>query len=98
MSAPEPVSIRVRIAGRVQGVGFRAWTARLAKELGVSGWVRNRQDGDVEALFSGPGEAVEALLQACRAGPRHARVQAVEVIGPGEPAAGPFTIRSDRSN
>jgi len=91
-------AIRIRIAGRVQGVGFRAWTQRRATEAGVSGWVRNRADGDVEALLSGPAEAVESLLAACREGPRGSGVTGLEVLGPADPRDGPFTIRSDRSN
>jgi acylphosphatase len=64
----------------------------------VSGWVRNCKGGEVEALFSGAGDAVEGLLIACRTGPRHAHVVAVDVIGPGDPVTGAFTIRHDRSN
>ncbi len=86
-------AVHVRISGRVQGVGFRAWAERQAAALGLSGWVRNRADGGVEAVFSGPEEAVETMLAACRQGPRHARVDAVEVVGPAEPQAGPFTTR-----
>lgn len=69
---------RLRIAGRVQGVGYRDWMARTASALGVSGWVRNRADGTVEALVHGPTAAVEELLRACRRGPRFARVEAIE--------------------
>lgn len=86
--------MRARISGRVQGVGFRAWTAMRANDLGLSGWVRNLADGDVEATFCGPADAVEAMLASCREGPRLARVRAVEVIEPTEPCAGPFAIRS----
>jgi acylphosphatase len=78
----------------VQGVGFRAWVERRATALGLSGWVRNRSDGNVEALFSGPSSAVESMLTACREGPRHAQVEKVEVLGAGEPAVGSFRIRS----
>lgn len=69
---------RLRIAGRVQGVGYRDWMARTAASLGVSGWVRNRADGTVEALVHGPTAAVEELLRACRRGPRFARVDEIE--------------------
>ena len=88
-----PRSIRVRISGDVQGVGFRAWTERRAVALGLSGWVRNLADGDVEAVFAGPAEAVETMLAACREGPRHARVTKVEVMDEGEPGLRAFTIR-----
>jgi acylphosphatase len=71
--------VRVTISGRVQGVGYRAWTERKAVERGVRGWVRNRSNGDVEALFAGDPDAVEALCAACWRGPAHARVDNVEV-------------------
>ncbi|MBM3483042.1 MAG: acylphosphatase [Alphaproteobacteria bacterium] len=75
--------ILVRISGRVQGVGYRAWTVREATTRGLQGWVRNRQDGSVEALFIGPAEVVGGMIQACHTGPRNAavtgvRAQAVE--------------------
>jgi len=66
------------IAGRVQGVGYRDWMAREAGRLGLSGWVRNRVDGKVEAVIAGPEPAVEALLTLVRRGPILARVDAVE--------------------
>ena len=72
-------TVRVRIAGRVQGVFFRASCADLARELGVDGWVRNRPDGDLEAVFQGPDEAVDRILDWCRAGPPSARVDTLEV-------------------
>ena len=71
--------VRVRISGRVQGVFFRVSCARLAEELGLSGWVRNRPDGDLEAAFQGPERAVEDMIGWCREGPPHARVDAVDV-------------------
>ena len=61
--------VRVRIEGKVQGVGYRYWTERIAGELGLAGWVRNRRDGSVEALFTGPAEAVAEMLERCRDGP-----------------------------
>ena len=67
------------ITGRVQGVGFRAWVERQASLRGLEGWVRNRRDGGVEALFSGPADTVAAMLDACWAGPPHARVADVAV-------------------
>jgi acylphosphatase len=65
---------RLLIVGRVQGVGFRAWMVREAERLGVSGWVRNRRDGALEALVDGDTASVEELLRLCRRGPRHAEV------------------------
>jgi len=68
----------VIIRGRVQGVGYRAWTEYTALERGLQGWVRNCRDGNVEALFSGPAEAVAAMIEACRDGPPGARVDFVD--------------------
>jgi acylphosphatase len=73
-------SVRVRIEGRVQGVGYRYWTEGRAMELGLAGWVRNRRDGSVEAVFAGPADGVAELLHWCREGPRGARVAAVIVL------------------
>jgi len=70
-------TILVRIEGRVQGVCFRYWTKQEADKRGLDGWVRNRADGSVEALFSGPGKIVDDMLKACRIGPTAARVDAV---------------------
>jgi acylphosphatase len=70
-------TVRLRISGRVQGVAYRAWMAQEAAALGVSGWVRNRRDGSVEAVISGPEEAVRDLVERCRRGPPLARVAAV---------------------
>ena len=71
---------RVVIHGHVQGVFFRDSTRRLAEREGVAGWVRNRPDGAVEAVFEGEPEAVERLIRFAREGPRGARVDDVEVI------------------
>jgi len=68
----------VVIRGRVQGVGYRAWTEWTATGQGLDGWVRNRRDGSVEAVFAGPAEAVAAIIEACRRGPPGARVDAVD--------------------
>jgi acylphosphatase len=64
----------VLIHGRVQGVGYRAWTELVALQRGLGGWVRNRRDGAVEAVFAGDAAAVAAMLAACRHGPPAARV------------------------
>jgi len=71
------------INGRVQGVGFRFHTHRVAQEIGVTGWVRNRSDGSVEAMVSGTPEAVEKIIEWARHGPRIAVVTGIE-IGEGE--------------
>lgn len=65
---------RLRIHGRVQGVGYRHWMVQAAIRLGVAGWVRNCRDGTVEALVEGDTAAVEELLRACRRGPAGAAV------------------------
>ena len=69
---------RLVIAGRVHGVGYRDWMVEKARALGVSGWVRNRPDGKVEALLAGDIAAVEELSRLCRRGPRLAEVSSIE--------------------
>jgi acylphosphatase len=73
------VSAHVIIAGRVQGVFFRAETHRVAQRFGVAGWVRNRPDGAVEAVFEGEQHAVDAVLLWCKEGPNLAVVEKVKV-------------------
>jgi acylphosphatase len=80
--------VRVRVAGRVQGVSYRAWTCREARRLQLTGWVRNRLDGTVEALFVGAAEDVAAMIEACRRGPRLAWVESVAVDEAAEHEAG----------
>jgi acylphosphatase len=70
---------RVLVHGRVQGVGFRISVARRAEQRGVAGWVRNRPDGGVEAVFEGEPDAVESLVGFCREGPRGASVSSLDV-------------------
>lgn len=70
-------SVHVRIEGRVQGVWYRAWTAEEANKRGLDGWVRNRKDGTVEAVFSGEEALVDEMLEACLSGPPAAKVTAV---------------------
>ena len=67
----------VRIRGKVQGVWYRSWTVEQAVQRGLRGWVRNRQDGSVEALFSGEAAAIDEMISVCRRGPRHARVDSI---------------------
>jgi acylphosphatase len=71
-------AIRLTIRGRVQGVGYRWWAVETARRLGLDGWVRNRRDGSVELLAVGSGEALDALVLACRRGPAAATVSSVE--------------------
>jgi acylphosphatase len=68
----------IDVRGRVQGVGFRAFVEDRAIELGLTGWVRNRRDGSVEAVFAGPRAAVDEIVAACRTGPGGARVDALD--------------------
>jgi acylphosphatase len=70
--------MHVIVRGRVQGVGFRYAAATRASSLGLGGWVRNRPDGTVEAVFEGPRERVESMVDWCRRGPSGARVDTVE--------------------
>jgi acylphosphatase len=69
----------VIVRGRIQGVGYRYSTRSRATSLGVGGWVRNRPDGNVEAVFEGWAERVELLLRWCREGPSAAYVDEIEV-------------------
>jgi len=81
-------TVHVIISGRVQGVWYRAWTAQTAQRLGLSGWVRNRSDGTVEAVFSGSPETIELMVSECRKGPPAARVDGIDetvVTTPVEP-------------
>lgn len=71
-------SKRLIISGRVQGVGYREWMVSTARGLGLSGWVRNRLDGSVEALVAGDVAAVEEMMRLCRRGPRMASVVSIE--------------------
>ena len=89
-------AIRVRISGRVQGVWFRAWTEQRATALGLDGWVRNRRDGDVEALFAGADEAVEAMVAECWNGPPRARVDTVSAEPDGPPEQKGFSVSRSR--
>jgi len=66
------------VRGRVQGVGYRAFVEREALRRGIEGWVRNRRDGSVEAVFSGALEKVDAVVEACRRGPYSARVERID--------------------
>lgn len=86
-------TVRIVLSGRVQGVGFRAWTERRARELGLSGWVRNLRDGTVEALFHGPTDVVQEMIGHCRRGPARARVEVLERYEEQEAPSPGFQIR-----
>lgn len=77
MAGAADITVLVEIEGVVQGVAYRDWTQRMAKELGLKGWVRNRRNGHVEALFHGPDTAVGEMVEKCWQGPPAARVSVV---------------------
>jgi acylphosphatase len=86
-------TVKSRIRGRVQGVGFRAWVAREAARRGLRGWVRNRSDGSVEALFSGANEDVIDMMMACYLGPPGAKVAEVVSDPSKDDPGGGFEIK-----
>lgn len=85
-------TVRCLIHGRVQGVWYRAWTERTATEMGLDGWVRNRRDGSVEALFHGDEDTVQRMIDACREGPPSARVTEIEAFDAEAPAEPGFRV------
>jgi acylphosphatase len=87
-------AVNVLISGKVQGVWYRAWTVEQAQKRGLAGWVRNRSDGSVEALFAGPAEQVDDMVEACRRGPPHARVAGVAATPASFPHGQGFEQRS----
>ncbi|HUO48510.1 MAG TPA: acylphosphatase [Acidimicrobiales bacterium] len=91
--APDAVRRRVVADGLVQGVGFRASCAHRAMEAGLAGWVRNLEDGRVEAVFEGPTAAVESLVAWCREGPPFARVTRMTLDNEPTVAEVGFTVR-----
>jgi acylphosphatase len=91
---PAEVRRRVIVHGLVQGVYFRSATEAEARAAGVGGFVRNRADGSVEAVFEGDPETVAALVEFCRRGPRHARVARIETFD--EPPEGLQSFRIHR--
>jgi len=86
-------SARLRITGRVQGVGYRAWMMQVAGRLGLRGWVRNRSDGSVEALVIGEEDAVARITETCREGPFGARVADVAVSDANDDGSVGFTAK-----
>ncbi|ACB24730.1 acylphosphatase [Methylobacterium sp. PvP062] len=92
----ETRTISVIVTGRVQGVSYRAWTQSEARARGLAGTVRNRDDGSVEAVFSGAPEAVAEMEALCRSGPPGARVADVTARDGGDvPTGGAFRILRD---
>ena len=79
MSDSDITSLRLRIEGFVQAVGYRNFAIEEARQLSRDGWIRNRSDGTVEALVSGPTKAVEAFVAACSRGPAGARVKCIDL-------------------
>jgi acylphosphatase len=86
-------TVRLIVTGRVQGVGYRIWAERTAAALGIHGWVRNRADGSVELLASGGGDAIAALIEACRRGPRAAIVSDVAITDTEDDGSAGFSAR-----
>lgn len=89
----DSISARLLMAGRVQGVGFRAATERQARMLGITGWVRNRWDGRVEAVIEGSPTAVEAMADWCQQGDPPAQVESMERFDQPPQGWTTFTIR-----
>jgi acylphosphatase len=86
-------TVHIRVEGRVQGVGYRAFVEMQAERLGLTGWVRNRRDGSVEAVLQGFPGAVEDGLELCRKGPPAARVDRLEFLGEGVGVLTRFEVR-----
>ena len=85
--------VRLRIEGRVQGVGFRAFVANEAHALGLDGWVRNRRDGGVEMVISGPTNRVDRMIERCRAGLSGSRIDVLKVLEEPDPTTPGFEVR-----
>jgi acylphosphatase len=86
-------AVRIEVFGRVQGVGFRAFTHRTARRQGVRGWVRNRLDGSVEALLIGADDAVAMVIEHCRRGPPKSRVDRLDRFAAADDGATDFVER-----
>jgi acylphosphatase len=89
----ETKAILVRIEGRTQGVWFRGWTVQEATRRGLRGWVRNRLDGSVEALFAGSDALVDEMVDECRVGPPAARVTNIRFTLTDDPGEVGFRVR-----
>jgi acylphosphatase len=88
--------VHVRIDGVVQGVGYRTWAESHATQLELTGWVRNRHDGSVEAVFQGSPDQVDEMLRLCERGPLDARVSSIELLGEGGGAYDDFEVLPTR--
>ncbi len=86
-------AVRLRVEGRVQGVGFRAFVERAAQAHGLDGWVRNRRDGGVEAVLAGPPDAVDAVVAACGVGPPAASVAMIRTFVEEGPVVAGFSVQ-----
>ncbi|MBL4740645.1 MAG: acylphosphatase [Sneathiella sp.] len=87
-------TVHAIISGRVQGVGYRAWAVDAAKSLSLCGWVRNRADATVEAVFQGSDEQCQQMLDKCRSGPLYANVTGIVTADQDLPVIDNFTGRS----
>ena len=85
-------ALRVRIEGRVQGVGFRAFVERAARSRGLDGWVRNRRDGGVEAVLAGPPDKVDAVVARCGEGPPASSVEMIRTVEETDPVPAGFAV------
>ena len=94
MSDDDVTTLRLRIEGSVQGVGYRFFAVDEARKLGLDGWIRNRSDGSVEALVSGPTNNVESFVAICMRGPSGARVTNVDMHTAEAPAERGFRSRA----
>lgn len=90
------VARRLRIVGRVQGVGYRQWMVGQARALGLDGWVRNRVDRSVEALVAGPPGSIDAMIIKCRQGPGLAHVRDLQSVGAEDPGTIGFSEEATR--
>jgi acylphosphatase len=81
---------RLRIKGRVQGVGYREWAIGEATTRGLDGWIRNRSDGSVELLIAGLDATIQEMLSACTRGPDAAQVESIDIVNETEPPPSGF--------
>ncbi len=91
----ESTTLRVRVDGEVQGVGFRAFASRQATVLNLKGWARNRADGALEALVTGQVKDVEGFVQSCMKGPPGAKVKNIDLFADTDPGGEGFVVLPD---